>query len=62
MSESFCCVGVQAAESAVVEDVRLIGAAGTIGFQRASFKLRYQRNPVIGDKFSSRCVRSVPRI
>ncbi|KAI3633602.1 hypothetical protein MIR68_008549 [Amoeboaphelidium protococcarum] len=42
-------------EDAVVEDVRLIGIdAGTQELQKIGIKLRVNRNPVIGDKFSSR--------
>jgi DNA-directed RNA polymerase I subunit RPA2 len=40
-------------EAAVVEEVRLIGV-GSRAYQKATIKLRFNRNPVIGDKFSSR--------
>lgn len=43
------------AEPAVVEEVRLLGAEGGAAHcTRASIKLRYNRNPIPGDKFSSR--------
>ena len=41
------------AETAVVEHVRLLGD-GKTGLPRVSYRLRYDRRPVIGDKFSSR--------
>lgn len=42
-------------ESAIVEDVKILGNDdGTGLLQKASIKLRIQRNPIIGDKFSSR--------
>ena len=45
-------------EPAYVDQVRVIGPAplqgGTTPLQRISIKLRVNRNPVIGDKFSSR--------
>lgn len=45
-------------EPAIVDEVRLLGAEGSrsaaTGAQRASIKLRFNRNPVTGDKFSSR--------
>ena len=42
-------------EECVVEDVRLLGDASEDGgVQRVGLKLRYNRNPVIGDKFASR--------
>ncbi|CAH3126705.1 unnamed protein product [Pocillopora meandrina] len=42
-------------ESAIVEDVKVLGNdEGTGLLQKASIKLRIQRNPIIGDKFSSR--------
>eukprot|EP00898_Chlorokybus_atmophyticus_P006745 jgi/Chlat1/7071/Chrsp57S09118 len=41
-------------ESAVVEHVALVGCGATEQLQAAKIKLRYNRNPVIGDKFSSR--------
>lgn len=43
------------AEPAVVEEVRLLGAeGGAAQCTRACIKLRYNRNPIPGDKFSSR--------
>lgn len=42
-------------ESAIVEDVKILGNDNGTGLlQKASIKLRIQRNPIIGDKFSSR--------
>lgn len=40
-------------ETAIVDQVTIIGT-GTKGLQRANIKTRLNRNPVIGDKFSSR--------
>eukprot|EP01087_Luapelamoeba_hula_P020938 TRINITY_DN7228_c0_g1_i2.p1 TRINITY_DN7228_c0_g1~~TRINITY_DN7228_c0_g1_i2.p1 ORF type:complete len:1100 (+),score=114.71 TRINITY_DN7228_c0_g1_i2:76-3375(+) len=40
-------------ETAYVDQVRIIGT-GPKGIQKASIKLRFNRNPVIGDKFASR--------
>jgi DNA-directed RNA polymerase I subunit RPA2 len=40
-------------EPAIVEEVRIVGSAPR-GVQRAAIKYRLNRNPVIGDKFSSR--------
>lgn len=40
-------------EPAYVDQVRLIGQTGTLA-SKAILKLRLNRNPVIGDKFSSR--------
>jgi len=43
------------ADEAVVEEVRLLGSEGSgAAAERASIKLRYNRNPVPGDKFASR--------
>lgn len=41
-------------ETAVVQQVTLIGSAKSKEVTHASIKTRYNRNPVIGDKFSSR--------
>jgi DNA-directed RNA polymerase I subunit RPA2 len=45
-------------EDAIVDEVRLVGsqpsAKGRAPLRRVNIKLRYNRNPVIGDKFSSR--------
>ncbi|XP_022804610.1 DNA-directed RNA polymerase I subunit RPA2-like [Stylophora pistillata] len=42
-------------ESAIVEDVKILGNDNGTGLlQKASIKLRIQRNPIIGDKFASR--------
>ena len=46
-------------EPAYVDEVRLLAGPGLAGApcpgpQRASIKLRYNRNPIVGDKFSSR--------
>lgn len=42
-------------EPCVVEDVQLLGPGmGKSEFTKISMKLRYNRNPVVGDKFSSR--------
>jgi DNA-directed RNA polymerase I subunit RPA2 len=45
------------AEPAYIDEVRVLsgtsGSAGA-GCQRVSIKLRYNRNPIVGDKFSSR--------
>jgi DNA-directed RNA polymerase beta subunit len=42
-------------ETAYVDEVRIIGGAvGSEGCQRVSIKLRFNRNPIVGDKFSSR--------
>ena len=42
-------------EPAVIEEVRLLGTDAASGrLLKVSFKLRYNRNPVVGDKFSSR--------
>lgn len=40
-------------EPAYIDEVRILGS-GKGGVQRASIKLRFNRNPVVGDKFSSR--------
>lgn len=43
------------AEPAVVDEVRLLGSdARAVDLQTVSIKMRYNRNPVVGDKFSSR--------
>lgn len=45
----------KSAEPAIVEEVRLLGAeGGTAQCTRATIKLRFNRNPIPGDKFSSR--------
>ncbi|KAJ1636819.1 hypothetical protein T492DRAFT_956430 [Pavlovales sp. CCMP2436] len=45
----------KSAEPCIVEEVRLLGAeGGTAHCTKASIKLRYNRNPIPGDKFSSR--------
>eukprot|EP00299_Pterocystis_sp_00344_P015212 c7588_g1_i1.p1 GENE.c7588_g1_i1~~c7588_g1_i1.p1 ORF type:complete len:1139 (-),score=279.91 c7588_g1_i1:9-3035(-) len=48
----------KSSEPAVVDQVRVLGAASggvdNLPLQRVSIKLRYQRNPTIGDKFASR--------
>jgi DNA-directed RNA polymerase I subunit RPA2 len=43
-------------EPAYIDEVRLLGANGKDSgtLQRVSIKLRFNRNPVVGDKFSSR--------
>lgn len=41
-------------EPAIVEDVRLFGDSSGATCERASIKLRFNRNPIAGDKFSSR--------
>ena len=41
-------------ETATVEQVTVIGAGKDAGLRQANIKLRFNRNPVIGDKFSSR--------
>jgi DNA-directed RNA polymerase I subunit RPA2 len=41
-------------EPCVVEDVQLLNASGGSELTKISIKLRYNRNPVVGDKFSSR--------
>ncbi|XP_020616310.1 DNA-directed RNA polymerase I subunit RPA2-like isoform X2 [Orbicella faveolata] len=42
-------------ESAIVDDVKILGNDdGTASLQKVAIKLRIQRNPIIGDKFSSR--------
>jgi len=41
-------------EVAIVDQVAVIGHGKTTGINHASIKLRFNRNPVIGDKFSSR--------
>ena len=41
-------------EEAVIEDVRILGDANEEAVQKVGIKLRYNRNPVIGDKFASR--------
>ncbi|XP_015771434.1 PREDICTED: DNA-directed RNA polymerase I subunit RPA2-like [Acropora digitifera] len=42
-------------ENAIVDDVKIIGKQdGTGSLQKVAIKLRIQRNPIIGDKFSSR--------
>lgn len=40
-------------ETAIVDQVTIVGTASK-GLQRANIKTRLNRNPVIGDKFSSR--------
>ena len=41
-------------EACTVEDVRVLGDASDEVVQKVGIKLRYNRNPVIGDKFASR--------
>ncbi|XP_074622886.1 DNA-directed RNA polymerase I subunit RPA2-like [Acropora palmata] len=42
-------------ENAIVDDVKIIGKQDGTGYlQKVAIKLRIQRNPIIGDKFSSR--------
>lgn len=46
-------------EPAYVDEIRILppkegGAAAQLGLQRVTIKIRYNRNPVVGDKFSSR--------
>ena len=41
-------------EECVVEDVRVLGDANEESVQKVGLKLRFNRNPVIGDKFASR--------
>ena len=54
-----CCAGraktgaLKGEEVAIVDQVALVGTGGP-GLQRANVLLRLNRNPVIGDKFSSR--------
>ena len=45
---------VKGEEVASVEQVALVGAGRGGGAQRANVLLRFNRNPVVGDKFSSR--------
>ena len=44
---------LQGTEPAVVEAVRLLGTEDGC-LQKAKIRLRYNRNPIVGDKFSSR--------
>lgn len=44
----------QASEPAYIEEVRILDGDPEQGVQRVSIKYRYNRNPVVGDKFSSR--------
>eukprot|EP00960_Hanusia_phi_P052352 761408-Hanusia_phi.AAC.1 len=48
------CVMHKSAESVQVDAVRLLGDGPSKPLQKVSIKLRYDRRPVIGDKFSSR--------
>jgi len=42
-------------EECVVDEVRLLGEPGAAGpLQKVGLKMRYNRNPILGDKFSSR--------
>ncbi len=42
-------------EPAIIDQINMIGAPNAAGdFTKASIKLRFVRNPIIGDKFSSR--------
>ncbi|KAK8800745.1 hypothetical protein WA158_000070 [Blastocystis sp. Blastoise] len=41
-------------EPCYVEDIRILDTNHTDGIQKVSIKMRYNRNPVVGDKFSSR--------
>ena len=41
-------------EECVIDDVRVLGDASEAQLQRVGIKLRFNRNPVIGDKFASR--------
>ncbi|KAL4859361.1 DNA-directed RNA polymerase I subunit 2 [Chlorella vulgaris] len=41
-------------ETAVVDQVSIIGSSKDKGIRQANIKLRFNRNPVIGDKFASR--------
>ena len=45
---------VKGADPCVIDSVALIGSEqdGAFGPRRASIRMRYDRNPVIGDKFS----------
>jgi len=45
---------VKSAEDIQVDQVRLMGEAGDKPLMRVGIKLRYDRRPIIGDKFSSR--------
>lgn len=45
---------VKGEEVATVEQVALVGAGRAPGARRANVLLRFNRNPVVGDKFSSR--------
>jgi len=41
-------------ETAIVEEIRLLGGSGQGALSKVVIKLRYNRNPTIGDKFASR--------
>jgi len=41
-------------ESCYIDDIRLLGSSGDDELQKVGIKLRFNRNPVIGDKFASR--------
>ena len=41
-------------EPAYVDEVRILDGDPALGVQRVNIKFRYNRNPVVGDKFSSR--------
>ena len=44
----------ESSEPAYVEEVRILDGDKERGIQKVSIKYRYNRNPVVGDKFSSR--------
>ena len=44
----------ESSEPAYVEEVRILDGDKEHGVQKVSIKYRYNRNPVVGDKFSSR--------
>lgn len=44
----------ESSEPAYVDEVRILDGDKDLGIQRINVKFRYNRNPVVGDKFSSR--------
>ena len=44
----------ESSEPAYIDEIRILDGAKDRGVQKVSIKYRYNRNPVVGDKFSSR--------
>ena len=44
----------ESSEPAYIDEIRILDGDKEKGVQKVSIKYRYNRNPVVGDKFSSR--------